>query len=187
MKKLLFLLLAAALAALGQELVQNGRFEDSLAHWTLDVDSTEGSWLAASGPDHDLDPDCEAYVWKLLRYRTRLSQTVTLATTVTRFAARLRLSAYIASDTDYYAQAALVLDYLDADSSLLGSTLIVRKTSRSPLTNTPTRHLIEPPDEEWHDFEFVIADELANLPGVNSADVARIAVRLDAYGTGVGG
>lgn len=188
MRKAIVWLALAAAAGSGAELVQNGTFEDGTTGWVLAVDSTEGSWSAGAAPDHDeRDPDCEALVWKLLRYSTSLSQTVSLPSLATRFADDARLVAYIAQDTTYYAYAAVTLEYQDAAGTALGRTMVLRQTDRSPLVSTPTRHLIFAPDEEWHRFGFVIADELANLPGVNPADVAKVAIRLNAYGTGIGG
>jgi hypothetical protein len=180
----------ALVAALGSsaELLQNGTFENGTAGWTLAVDSTEGSWSADARPDYDeRDQDCEALVWKLLRYSTSLSQTVNLPSLATRFAGDARLIAYIAQDTTYYAYAAVTLEYQNAAGTALGRTMVLRQTDRSPLTNTPTRHLIFAPDEEWRGLGFIIADELANLPGVTPADVAGVVVRLNAYGTGIGG
>jgi hypothetical protein len=65
--------------------------------------------------------------------------------------------------------------------------MILRKTPLAPLANSATLHLIEPAGEDWHSYEFIVADELANLSGVNPAQVARLAVRLEACGTGVPG
>lgn len=186
--KITVVLLAAAAALYAANLIRNGRFEDGLAGWDLRVDSVEGSWVAMTSPEFEPDIDHEVLVEKLLRYSTTLSQTAALTTLDSRFAFRSRLYAYVVADTgEYHAYASVTLEYQDAGGSELGRTMILRKTAQSPITNTATRHLILAPDEAWQSYEFVVRDELANLPGVNPAEVARVAVRIEAYGTGVGG
>jgi hypothetical protein len=186
--KVTVVLLAAAAALSAANLIRNGRFEDGLSGWDLRVDSVEGSWVAMTSPEFEPDIDREVLVEKLLRYSTTLSQSVALTTLDTRFAFRTRLYAYVVADTGvYHAYASVTLEYQDAAGTDLGRTMVLRKTARSPLVNTATRHLIPAPDEAWQAYEFVVRDELANLPGVNPAEVARVAVRLEAYGTGVGG
>lgn len=175
-------------SATGGNLINNGRFEQGLLGWTLAVDSVDGSWTAVTGPEYDADTDCEVFVEKVQRYSTWLFQSAVLPGLDVSLLFRARLAATVARDTPaYYAHAAVVLEYQNAAGEPLGATMVVRKTTYSPLNNTPTRRLISASSEDWFERELVIRDELSRLSGVNPTDVARVVVGLQAWGNGVGG
>ncbi len=188
LRRLPFLLVVLAALAGGANLIHNGRFESGLEGWRVTLDSAEGSWAVLTGPEFAPDIDNEVLVEKLLRYSASLSQSAAIGGLDTRFAFEARLQAQAAADTGgYNAHAAVTLEYQDSAGTALGRTMVLRRTAQSPLVNTPTRHLIVVPDDAWRSSEFVLRDELVNLPGVNPSRVARVAVRLEAYGNGTGG
>ena len=188
MRKYVLLLLPMFLViGFGQELLQNGDFEDSLDFWTVEQNNNQGSWAANCSTGHHPDPDMEAYVYKYDRYFARIKQTVDIPNTNLQFSASSRLYARHISGTGYYAYAAIILEYVNSHGGLLGRTMIIQKTPNCNLGNTSVLHLIVVSSTNWEDYDFIIADELANLPGVNPAEVAKITVNLESYGTGRSG
>ena len=188
MKKHVLLLLTMFLViGFGQELIQNGGFEDSLRYWTVEYDNNQGNWYVGRATNHHPDPDFEVYVQKYDRYYSRLKQAVNIPTTNVNFSASVKLYARHISGTGYYAYATLILQYQNSGGVQLGRTMIVQKTANCNLQSTPTQHLITVTSTDWEDYDFNIADELANLTGVNPALVAGITVHLQSYGTGRSG
>jgi hypothetical protein len=187
LRQTLLLMLLALTPVQGQELVRNGDFEDSLRNWTVEYDTTAGFWQVLRSPDFDQDPDNEVLVYKGLMYHCRLSQTVNVPTTQLRFAGSSLFYTNVGANEGYYAYATIILQYEDASGTVLGRTMIVKKTPYCDLQNSSTQHLIEVTDETWHDYEFLVSTELDNLPGINPAQVRRITIVLEGYGNGTPG
>ncbi len=186
--KYLLLLLPMLLAVgVGQELIQNGDFENSLTHWTVEHNNNQGTWQAITGPGYHPDPDYEAYVYKYDRYYTRITQTVDIPSTMVKFSGSARLYAEHLSGSGYYAYATLTVQYLNSSGTELGKTMFACKTANCTMGSTATRHVVAVTSPDWEDYEFVVAGELMHLPGVNPGNVARIAVCLESYGTGCTG
>lgn len=159
------------------DLVTNGDFEQPLAvGWQQNTSGT--NCVIDRQTSYDPDPDYEVQVYKGTGTGyARLYQAVTVATTDLDFSADLKLIATTTSST-CWAGAALVIGYLNAAGSLLGETMICRRTPACPWTNSPTRHLIDATDTLWHNYAFNINAELANLPGVDPAGIAEIEIAL---------
>jgi hypothetical protein len=171
----------------GRELIRNGAFEDSLREWSVEYDTTAGFWSIDCTSEYDQDPDLEAGVFKGLMWHARLFQSVPVAGLDLRFAVRSAFYTATGGTDGYYAYAAVVLQYEDTQGGLLGRSMIIRKTRFCSLANTPTQHLIEIPDSDWHDHEFIVSRELASLPGVDPDRVSRLTVALESYGNGTPG
>ncbi len=188
MKKHILLLITVLLAAgIGQELIQNGDFEDSLNFWTVEFDNNQGTWAVTCSTSHHPDPDNEVLVYKYDRYYARIHQTVDVPNHNLRFSASAKLNAAHLSGTGYYAYSAVMLEYQNSGGTALGKTMIINKTANCNLQSTPTRHLIVVTSSDWEDYGFLLVDELANLSGVNPADIAKVSVHLESYGTGRSG
>lgn len=186
MKKICLLAFSALLTVcLGQELVRNGGFEDSLQYWTR---SNEGGTSTVTlDPNYDpSDPDLEVYLYQYYASYTRLDQTINVPGPLVRFSASAKLEATTAGGAGYYAIASIILQYLDSADNNLGSTMIYRAYAYTP-QNTSTQHVIQAPSTNWERYEFLLADELTNLPGIDPAKVAKINIRLEAAGNGRSG
>jgi hypothetical protein len=169
-------------AALGgaSVLLTNGDFEQDLnVGWTQ-----SGSFYSLDTVDratnYDPDPDYEVRVKKYDAPYIKLSQKVDIPTTDLDFAVDCKLYAYEYSSTQsYWATAAIVLYYLDADDDLLGQTRICHNSPHCPYTNSNVFHMIEVPSgTDWYDYSFNVNDELDNLSGISAADIAKIEVAL---------
>lgn len=177
-------LLALGFAAVvqGHELVINGDFElDITAGWS--IDSVEGMTpyydTLDRGIDFDPDSNYEARVKKYDSAHAMLYQIFDVNTTNLLFGIIVKLYAveYNPAGT-YFAAAAVVLSYMNDSGAVLGETRICYKTAHCTWANSPTLHLIEAPDSNWHAYSFNVDDELANLPGVNPLDIAKVKVAL---------
>jgi len=187
MRRALLIMSALLVSAFGQELIQNGRFEDSLTSWTVEYDSPDGTWSVATGSEYQPDPDSEVNVSKTMKYYARAFQTVDVPTPELEFSFSSRLFASFAGGSGYYAYATVTLEYLNSSGGLLGRTLFVNKVGYCSLENTSIQHLIVAEDTTWQDYWLLVSDELENLPGLNPADLARARVVLEAYGNGASG
>jgi hypothetical protein len=187
MTKALLIASVLLLTAYGQELIQNGQFEDNLTGWTVEYDSADGTWSVATGPDYQPDPDNEINVSKTMKYFARAFQAVDVPTTELEFSFSSRLFASFAGGSGYYAYATVALEYLNSSGDLLGRTMFVNKVGYDSLENTSTQHLMVVTDTIWQDYWTLVTDELASLPGVNPADIARARVVLEAHGNGASG
>ncbi len=173
---MLFLLLSLLVSFEGAQYVVNGDFEQELSVGWKEVLNGAGASITRS-TTYDPDPDWEVQVYKSTGGGyTLLSQNVYIPTTDVVFAANTKIYAHATSTA--WAGAALILKYLDSNGSLLGETRICAKTGYCPWTNSPIMHLIEVPDSLWHNYTFNIQTELANLTGVNPADVRQIEIAL---------
>jgi len=174
---------------LGEELVQNGDFENSLSHWEVDYNNNMGSWQARVDTSYHPDSDHEVYVYKYDRHYAKIRQTVDLPSTDAPilFSTSAKLYSRKISGSNYYAYATLTLLYLNSAGSSMGKTMIVHKTPLCNLQNTPEQHIIEAVSTGWEYYTFNIWDELANLPGVNAPEVAKIRIELEGHCTSQGG
>jgi hypothetical protein len=185
-RRCLLCLLGLAIGlAVGQELVQNGGFEDSLDCWTIEYLSPYGTWEVSAGPGHHPDPDYECYVSKDYGTYARARQTVDVSSCALLFTGSSKHQTIVGSASGYYAYATLTLEYRNSSGAVLGQTMFVQTTENCTLTNTATTHLITFDDTLWHDHEMLVDDEIAtNLPGVDRGDVAKVSVALEANGNG---
>jgi len=182
---LLSLLGLALTLAVGQELIQNGGFEDSLDHWTIDYLSPYGTWEVSAGPDHYPDPDNECYVGKDYGTYARARQTVDVSSCALLFTGSSKHQTIVGSSSGYYAYSTITLEYLNSSDAVLGQTMFVQATEGCTLTNTATTHLITFDDTLWHDHEMLVDDEISkNLPGVDRGNVAKVSIVLEANGNG---
>ncbi|MFO7675025.1 MAG: hypothetical protein R6X12_01710 [bacterium] len=177
--------LAAFAQGAGRELVLNGDFECSPFEgwreqaWGEFTDT--GNCRLGHRPDLDPDPDFEVVVHKLLNAGYALYQQVPVSGVDLGFGVSCRLTSKT-ENRDYYAAAAVCLEYRDAGDSLLGETRIFSATTGHPWRDSPTLHLIGASDSlNWHEYRFNVAEELANLPGVAPGDIRSIRVVLLAY------
>ncbi len=174
---LIMLSLCCAGFVFAGQFVNNGDFEQPLTTgWTQ---ATSGSGFVINrATNYDPDPDYEAQVFKSTGTGyAKLYQSAAIPTTDLEFSANLKLIAATTSST-CWAGTALIIGYLNPSGSLLGETMICRRTAACPWQNTSTRHLIDAVDTLWHNYAFNINSELANLPGVNPASIAKIEIAL---------
>ncbi len=177
-------LLAAGAVSLGraQELIINGAFElDINTGWS--IDSIEGMTPYYDTLDRAIDfhpdPDYEARIKKYDSAHAMLYQIFNVGTTNLAFGITAKLYAveYNPAGT-YFAAAAVVLSYMNDSSAVLGETRICYKTGHCTWANSSILHLIEAPDTNWNTYSFNVDDELANLPGVNPLDIAKVKIAL---------
>jgi hypothetical protein len=170
------------LVALGSAsvLLTNGDFEQDLsAGWTL-----SGTMYSLDTVDratnYDPDADYEARIKKYDAPYVKLAQTVDIPTADLQFSVDVKLYAQEFDPLDvYWATAAIVLYYRDANNNLLGQTRICYNTPHCPYTNSNVFHMIEvPTGTDWYNYTFDIDYELDNLPGVSPANIAKIEVAL---------
>jgi hypothetical protein len=181
---LLAVLLAVALAP-ARELVKNGDFE-------LPPDSSWKTYVWGDFSDtgnchlwyrHELHPDrdFEVMIHKMLHQGMKLSQTVKIPDLDLGFAVSCRLWAKTERES-LFAAGGICLEYMDASDSVLGETRIYAATSGCDWASSPVLHLIRVSDSlNWHDYQFSIASELDNLPGVERDSIRAINVYLMAY------
>jgi hypothetical protein len=161
---------------LADELLLNGAFEDSLNGWSY---TYSGGSSACNTGYYDPDPDKEAYLYQYDASYGMLSQTVNSGNAWVNFSAQLALQAVETNPAvTYWAVGALAISYLSANDSVLGRTLIACTTAHSPLVSSSTLHLITVADTLWHTYAFNLQTELANLPGVNPAQVRKLRIAL---------
>jgi hypothetical protein len=177
-------LLFAGACSLGRahELVVNGDFELDIANgWS--IDSVEGMTPYYDTLDRDTsfnpNPGYEARVKKYDSAHAMLYQIFDVSTTNLDFAIAAKLYAveYNPGGT-YFAAASVVLSYMSGSGAVLGETRICYITSHCIWADGPTLHLIMAPDSNWNAYSFNVNDELANLPGVNPLDIAKVRVAL---------
>lgn len=77
-----------------------------------------------------------------------------------------------------WAASGVRLVYRDRDWSILGESRFVYASADCPWTGTPTLHLTEIGLDEWQTFEFTLADELDQLPGVDPGAIEWMEVEV---------
>jgi hypothetical protein len=170
------------------ELLTNGAFETPLANgWLQELagDQINPGFYTFDRGNYDADSDTEGYARKYLHGSAFLCQMVPAPNLDIRFSVDARLFPQCQKNNfDYYSASAIALQYLDNNDIVLGTTRIYRGTMYCNWQNTPTLHLILAPDTvNWHRYSFDIRTELANLSGVNPAQVKRIKAGLYAHST----
>lgn len=177
----LLLLLVCAVLGFSSTLLTNGDFEQDLSvGWTAQFLGQLTTDTIDRATTFDPDPDYELRVKKYDASYAKLCQEIDVPSTNLDFSVSTRLLAreYSAS-SPYWAAASIVLSYLNEAGTVLGETRIVHKSAHCPWTSTTTRHLIIAADSiNWYTYSFNINDELANLPGVNPVDIARVRVTV---------
>ncbi len=115
MSKCILLLLPVFLViGFGQELIQNGDFEDSLRYWAVEVDSNQGNWAVNCSSGYHPDPDSEVCVHKHNRWYARIKQTAAIPSTDVDFSASAKLNAWHLAGSQNWAYSAIVLEYQNA-------------------------------------------------------------------------
>jgi len=173
---LALLVLVAVLGA--QNLLVNGDFEQDLSNgWLID---SSGLYITIDrGTTYEPDPDYEFHGEKGSGSGyIRVNQIVDISSTDNfNFFIKTKLYAYDNNaDTLTFAGAAVIIGYRNSSGVLLGETRICQFTAPCPWQNTTTCHLIIASDSLWHNYAFSLNSELANLPGVNPANVKKIEV-----------
>jgi len=177
MKRYIITILALASFTFASQFLTNGDFEEPLMNGWQQSMYGAGSSINR-GTDYDGDPDYEAFVYKGTGDGyARLYQIVDVPTTDLEFSVNAKLYAYSTS-ASCWAGAAVVISYLNESDSLLGETMICYRSYACPWANTSTRHIIAVTDSLWNNYALNIDDELLNLSGVDTADIARIQVSL---------
>jgi hypothetical protein len=185
LKALTCCLIVVSAVAPGRELLLNGNFElppDSgwrEVAWGEFTDT--GNCRLRWRHDHEPDRDFEVMVHKMLNQGFALTQRVDIPDLDLVFSASARLTSKT-ENFEYYAAAAVCLEYLDSHDSVIGETRIYSATSQAPWRSTPVLHLIGAPDSlSWHHYRLDLQSELANLPGVEAESIRAVNVKLLAY------
>jgi hypothetical protein len=168
----------------GTELIENGDFEGALSPaWTQQ--GSGGGISYQRDVAYHSDPDYEAYSRKYLTGWCALKQTVNVSTVNLLFTAELRPSNFCEINSyEFFAASAVRIEYQNSMGGTLGETRIYSGTENCNWTSSSTLHCMEVEDGTWSSECFVLEDELSrNLPGVNPANVAKIAVSLYCYCT----
>jgi len=179
-KYLVLLLLIVSLCSAGRFLT-NGDFEQELnVGWTQAIVTATAGDTINRATDYDPDPDYEAMVKKYDAISAQIYQTVNIPTTDLQFSVNGKLYAYEYNSTaTYWAAAAICLRYLDQNNNLLGETRICYKSPHCPWTSSDNLHLlVEMFPNMWINYSFNLNTELANLPGVNPANIRKVQVAL---------
>lgn len=182
MKQVVLFVALIVTGLLGQELLVNGGFEQSLSTGWVTQQGGVGMVTIDRSTGFHPDSDYEARDslfdgpgWG------RLSQTVTVpcAALNLSFTANMQI---VGSSPTCWAVAAVCVEYRNSASVVLGETRFYKHDSYCTWTSTPTLHLIDVTSYNWERYTLNIADELsANLPGVNPTQVAKVTVSLYSY------
>jgi len=188
MKKAFLLLVTVFLVSgFGQELVKNGGFEDGLSFWVQEANNSAGTYTITRDTAYQPDSDYEVKIYKNLRYFARIVQTVELPGTNVQFSASAKLLATTANASSYNAHASVTLQYQDRGGASLGKTIIVKRVGNYNPVSDSFQHVINVTSNGWEDYDFLLADELENLPGVDPEQVAKVTISLNGHGNGIGG
>jgi len=187
MRKCFLILSVLTVLASGQELVLNGDFEDGLDFWATEANNNQGNYVIDYSPDYGPEPGNEVRVYKYMRYYAQINQVTLVPGVDVRFSASAKLLASKGSTSGYYSYAALILEYLDAQGSSLGRTLIIKKLGSYDPQNGPYLHVIPVTSNDWENYEFVLAEELENLSGISPTQVVGVKLIIESRGTGVSG
>lgn len=177
MRKLLLLVVIVGLGT-ASNYITNGDFESVLTDgWTQ---QQYGTYITITrGTTYDVDPDYEVFLSKGTGTGyAMIHQTAEIPTLNLDISFNAKLKAYD-NYVGAWSAAAVQINYLDATNTVLGDTRVCRFSQDCLWSNSSTRHMIIAPDENWHDYEFNILDELeSNLPGIDPQAVEKIQVIL---------
>lgn len=173
---LLLLLLVPTSSVPAIELVTNGWFEEALPPaWQVEAVGAAATVTRATG--YDGDPDYEVLVEKGTgNGHGKLNQTVVIPSLDVDFS--VTAMAQVAVSTGPWAAAGVALHYEDHFGNVLGTTMIVRRTSACPWSDGDTLHMIPVADESWNSYGFDLGAELAHLPGVDPDAIRQVRVSL---------
>ncbi|UCC11289.1 MAG: hypothetical protein JSW02_08005 [candidate division WOR-3 bacterium] len=158
--------------------ITNGDFEAALTTgWTQ---QQYGTYITITrGTTYDSDPDYEVFLSKGTGTGyAMIHQTAEIPTLNLDISFNAKLKAWD-NYVGAWSAAAVQINYLDATNTVLGDTRVCRFSQDCLWSNSSTRHLIMAPDENWHNYQFNILDELENnLPGIDLQAVDKIQVIL---------
>lgn len=159
------------------ELVTNGGFESDFSPaWKFESAGSSASVSRSTG--HDADPDYEALAEKGTGNGfAKLNQTVFIPATDVDVSLNAKMLATTTSGGPW-AAAGVAFHYENYFGDVLGTTMIVVKTSVCPWVDSSTFHMIPVPDGEWNNYLFNVGSELANLPGVDMMAIHQIRISL---------
>jgi opacity protein-like surface antigen len=123
-------------------------------------------------------------VRKYLAYYASLSQAVPVLNDDMTFEFDARL-VWGGGSSTCWPVAAVMVKYLDASGNELGATCYYNHHPSATWLSNDTMHLVEVTSSEWNHYIVRTREELVNnLPGVNPASVAQMALVLFAYDNG---
>jgi len=182
-KTCLICLLGLAVSfAVGQELLENGDFEQDLSiGWTF-TDSGAGTHTYDRATGYDPDPDYEAHTYQYDNPGwARLGQKVECPPGCILSLSFKAKFTELGGTSSCWPAACFVVCYYDDAQVLLGETRYYYSTYAT-WTPSPTLSLYQASDQEWHEYTLETETELAEkLTGVNPEDVAYIEVALFSY------
>ncbi len=157
------------------ELTSNGDFEEPLFQgWKKTLVGYQIDILR--GTDFDHDTDYEMSIACSNGYGdAKLRQEIFLPSLETVFSAELK--SFAVDGAGAWVTCGLMLNYLDEYGGLLGRTLIGSLSEASEWNPGEDFHFIDDTGD-WSLYSFSIADELLNVPAVNSSEVRRLAVEI---------
>lgn len=173
---ILVLALLLSWPAIAVELVANGGFESELSPaWQQEFAGAATMVNRATG--YDGDPDFEVLLEKGTGSGySKLNQIIVIPSADVDFAVNAKME--VSTTPGPWAAAGVALHYENQFGDALGKTIIVGKTTDCPWLDGDTLHMIPAPDEKWNNYGFNVADELANLPGVDMMAVHQIRISL---------
>ncbi len=179
------MLTAIAGIALSAELVFNGDFElgpDSgweVVRWGEFPDT--GNSRLRYRHDFSPDRDFEVMIHKMLHQGIKLQQRIEIPCLDLAFFVSCRLTSKTERES-LYAAAAIFLEYLNAQDSVLGETRIYSATCGCDWRSSPRLHLLRAPDSlSWHSYQLNIRTELESLSAVVPDSVKAIRLGLLAF------
>lgn len=173
---LLVLVLVLPSYVLAIELVTNGGFEEVLPPAWQD-ESVGAATSVTRSTGYDSDPDYEVLVEKGTgNGHGKLNQTIVIPSLDVDFSVVAK--AQVSVSVGPWAAAGVALHYEDRFGNVRGTTVILRKTSACPWSDSDTFHMISVPDENWNTYGFNVADELVNLAGVDPLAIHQVRISL---------
>lgn len=174
MRKYLILVLAIGIC-FAQNYVMNGDFERELTDgWSQ---SYSGSKIITRGTGFDEDPDYELWCEKFGGQSgyAKCYQDVDVPSTSIEFAIKAKIYAWD-NHSSAWAGAGIILKYKNSSNQVLGETRICMRSTQCPWNNSSRCHIISVSDSMWHNYLFTLDEELANIPSVDPAEVAKVEV-----------
>ena len=180
------LMLAGPVTA--SEYIVNGDFEQTLdVGWTDTTLNSAGSYAFERADTFGQPtPGYAAKAYKMLAKFASLRQTVDVPSVdlTLSFDGRLKMGG---GSSTCWPVASFWVRYADASGVELGNTRFCRSSVYSTWASSDTVHLIEITDTTgaWNNYSLNLREEIvANLPGVNPDNVAKVTVDLFAFDNG---
>lgn len=165
---------------IADNLLTNGDFEQELdVGWQQSI---SGEGFIDRSTLYDPDPDYEAGIYQSSCNGTAiLEQVIEILNEdlpFIEFSCNAKMYAYDNVPGDWIATA-VIISYINEFDSILGETRIYSYSDTAcPWADSPTLHLIEVADADWHSYFFNLEDELTHLPGVNQLEIKKIGAGL---------